>query len=342
MSSKRNLAERSPLAQAMRTGQLGYATAAALVATALLVRFLLAPLFGPGHPYTVFYPVVLFAAYSLGAGPAAMAMGLSAGLAYWMFVPPPFTWKTETGVLAGLGFYLLNCSTAIYLINGLKGSLEDLAARQHRAEARADSHAELFGELSERVTHHLQLISGLLALQAQGERNEAMSGALTRASERSLLIARIHRDVSGQSGDLVDFAAFARALLAGAAERRSAPAPELELEAGSVLLPPGQATSLGVALLECVGALAAREPTARLRVRLSADQDTARFRISRFDGRTGISSASLDSALLLNAMVEQLGGRLRLAADAEGSGLELTFLRPSATAALPAAPSTYH
>ncbi len=324
----------------MRSGQLRYATAAALVATALLVRFMLAPLFGPGHPYTVFYPVVLFAAYSLGAGPAAMAMGLSAGLAYWMFVPPPFTWKTETGVLAGFGFYILNCSTAIYLITGLKGSLEDLAARQHRAEARADSHAELFGELSERVTNHLQLISGLLALQAQGERDEAMSGALTRASERSLLIAKVHRDVAGQSGDLVDFTAFARALLAGAAERRSAPAPELE--AGPVLLPPDQATSLGVALLECVSALAAREPTARLRVRLSAGQDTARFRISRIDGRTGVSSASLDSALLLNAMVEQLGGRLRLATDAEGSGLELTFPRHAATAALPAPPSTFH
>lgn len=340
MSSKRNLAVRSPLAQAMRSTQLRYATAAALVATALLVRFLLAPLFGPGHPYTVFYPVVLFAAYSLGAGPAAMAMGLSAALAYWMFVPPPFALKTETSVLAGFGFYILNCSTAIYLITGLKGSLEELAARQHRAEARADSHAELFGELSERVTNHLQLISGLLALQAQGERDEAMSGALTRASERSLLIARVHREVAGQSGELVDFAAFARALLAGAAERRSAPAPELQ--AGPVLLPPDQATSLGVALLECVSALAAREPTARLRVQLSAGQDTARFRISRIDGRTGVSSASLDSALLLNAMVEQLGGRLRLATDAEGSGLELTFPRPSATAALPAAPSTLH
>ena len=340
MSSKRNASGHGPFASGSQTGHLRYATAAALVATALLVRFLLGPVFGPNHAYAVFYPVVLFAAYSLGVGPAAMTMGVSAILAYWMFVPPPFTWKGDASVVAGFSFYLLNCSTAIYLIAGLKGSLGELAARQGRAEARADNHAELFHELSERVTNHLQLISGLLALQAQGEQDEAMSGALARASERSLLIAQIHRQVSGQADEPVDFAAFARSLLASAAERRGAQAPELL--AGPVLLPRDQATSLGVALLECVGALSARHPAARLRVRLSAGEDTARFRISRIDGRTGISTASLDSALLLNAMVEQLGGRLRLAADAEGSGLELTFPRTSTAPAHPAPTSTYH
>lgn len=331
---------RSAAAPTASPGRLRYATAGALVATALLVRYLLGPVFGANHPYTVFYPVVMLTAYGLGAGPAGAAAGVSALVAYWMFVPPPFAWTVDAAGLAGLSFYLLNCGTAIYLISALKRTLADLAARQDRAEALADSHADLFRELSERVTNHLQLVSGLLALQAQGERDEAMSGALSRASQRSLLIARMHREVSGQSGDLVDFAAFARSLLGAAAAQRGAPAPDLE--AGALMLPRDQATSLGVALLECFSALAGRDPNGRLRVRLGGGEDQARFRISRIDGRTGVSTATLDSALLLNAMVEQLGGRLRLAADAEGSGLELTFPRQPLAAPSAAAASTYH
>ena len=338
MSSKRFPFSGQPADPASKPLGLNYATAGALVATALLVRFLLAPVFGTGHPYTVFYPVVLLTAYGLGVRPALMAMGLSALLAYWMFVPPPFAPKAEAGALAGLGFFLLNCSTAIYLITGLKRSLENLASGQDRAEALAHSHADLFRELSERVTNHMQLVSGLLALQAQGEQDDALSGALTRASERTLLIARIHREFAGQGGDLVDFHAFAAALLAGAAAEQGAAVPDLE--PGRLMLPRDQATSLGVALLECVNALSRRSPDARLRVRLTSEGDTARFRISRIDGRTGVSTTSLDGAFLLNAMVNQLGGQLRLAADQEGSGLELSFPRHGAAARQ--ATSTYH
>lgn len=312
-----------------RSRELRYIWALTLVAAGLLVRFVMHPLFGASHTYTAFYPVVLLAAYLLGPRPAILAAVLSGGIAYACFAQPAFAWKFDPKGLAALAFFAGTSTVAIYLITGLTRALEELAIRQSRAEALADSHAELFRELNERVTHHLQLISGLLALQARGEADTALSGALTRASERSLDIARIHREFAGQTGEEVDFRAFATSLV------RPSVLP-VEVIGESLRLQRDQATSLGVVLLECVSALTGRKTEGRIRVMLDGDPWTARLRIGVMTGTAGISTASLADAFLLRAMVGQLGGRLRLHADVEGTALELSF--PIAKAPEPAEP----
>lgn len=313
-----------------RSRELRYIWAVTLVAAGLLVRFVLQPVFGASHTYTAFYPVVLIAAYLLGPRPAILATVLSGAVAYWGFAQPDFAWKLDPKGGAALAFFAGTSAVAIYLITGLNRALEELAARQSRAEALAHSHAELFRELNERVTNHLQLISGLLALQARGEADTALSGALTRASERSLDIARIHREVAGQTGGAVDFRAFAASLV------RASIVP-VEVSGESLRLPRDQATSLGVVVLECVSALTNRKADGRIRVMLGGGPSTARLRIGLVTGTAGISTASLADAFLLRAMVEQLGGRLRLHADVEGTALELSF--PIADAPEPTEPA---
>ena len=304
--------------QARRGEQLKFVWAVTLVAAGLLARFVLQPVFGASHTYTAFYPVVLLAAYSLGARPAILAMILSSAVAYWCFAAPPFQFKLTAQALMSMGFFLGTSGVAILLISGLTRALAELARRQDRAEALADNHARLFQELNSRVTHHLQLVGGLLALQARGETDVALSGALTRASERSIDLSRTHSELAGQADDAVDFKAFAASLA------KSAPA-RMEITGVPLMLPRGQATSLGVALLECVEALARRRSGLNLRIDIAGERGQARLRIGEVETTGGISTASLADAYLLRAMVEQLGGRLRLSTSIDGPVLDITF-----------------
>ena len=72
------------------------------------------------------------------------------------FVEPAFAWKATPTVLAAFGFFSLVCAVAIVVITGLTGALRDVSRELGRAEAVADSHAGLFRELNERMTHHMR------------------------------------------------------------------------------------------------------------------------------------------------------------------------------------------
>jgi two-component sensor histidine kinase len=308
-----------------RSRELRYISAATLVAGGLLVRFILQPVLGANLPYAAFYPVVLLAAYALGPRPAALAAVLSAAIAYWGIAQPTSPWTWNADAAAPLLAFLGTSAVAICLVGVLIRHLEGLAVLQARGGVLADSHSGALHALDNRVAHHQQLISGLLAQQTQGEMEPALSAPPERALEQSLDMARIHRDFAGQDDEPVDFQAFACALVGASPVR-------IEVVGGGVILPRNQATSLGVALLECISALASRKAKGQIRVSVSADATRARLRMSELDGATGLATASLADAFLLRATVGQLGGRLRVSADREGSAIELSFPR-TATAA---------
>lgn len=184
--------------------RLRYVSAVSLVATGLVLRFLLTPVFGTTQIYTVFYPVVLLSAYALGPRPAMLAAGLSAALAYWCFAPPAFEWKLTWANVVGVALFVATSAIAIYLISGLVRALEALALRQAAAEARARDEAERLQDLSSQVTDHLRQVSGLLAIQAEGQRDPALAAALERASAHSLRIANLHHDFAGRVGVVID------------------------------------------------------------------------------------------------------------------------------------------
>lgn len=67
---------------ATRRATIAYGQSLGLLALGFAARLALDPLFGANHAYTVFYPVVILAAYFFGAGPAVMSAVLSIILAY--------------------------------------------------------------------------------------------------------------------------------------------------------------------------------------------------------------------------------------------------------------------
>src|SRR5689334_18675843 len=191
---------------------LPWVASAALVACAFLIRLPMQAALGGGLAYSAFYPAVILSAYAFGRTPAIAAAAASAALGYWVFVEPAFAWKAAPGVFAGFLFFTVTCTVIIALITGLTGALKDVSRELGRAQAVADSHAGLFRELNERMSHHMRLVAGVLALQAKGEPEPHGCDSLKRAMERTLLISRVHRELGGRVDESVDFDAFAAAL----------------------------------------------------------------------------------------------------------------------------------
>ena len=301
-----------------------YAWTALLVGGVFVGRLMLQPLLGSAQAYALFYPAVIVVAYLFGRGPAAAATVASGLLAAFCFVAPQFAWKHQPAVYTTLGSYALNAAVAVYLITMLTRALDKLALSQQRAEAVANSHADLFRELNERISHHLRLVAGVLTLQAKGEPEPDVLRSLRKASERSVLMARVHRELAGHSEAPVDFDAFARGLMRSVCHARGEATERVQIEPADIWLPPEEATSLGVALAECVAALLARRDCGPLRVRMLGGAAETRLSISELDERSGASLATLSSSYLLRAMVEQLGAAIAVRADAQGSALEIT------------------
>jgi two-component sensor histidine kinase len=303
------------------------------------LRWLLDPVFGEAHAYTVFYPCVILGAYFLGAGPAALTAGTSAVIAYWCFARPAMHWKTDLAGLTTLLFFLLTSTVSIYFITGMARALRDLAAERARAEDLARSHTALFRDLNERVTNHLQLVAALLQLQARDEADPPTARALTEASARTLLISRVHRAIAGEAVATLDFDTFARELLDATLAARGNPPIEVEIDRRGLELPLEQATSVAIVLLECLhGWLEAGAP-ARLQVRLSGDACEFSLEVEELGPAGGPDKVPVLRDYLIDAIVEQLGGRFFTSSRRQGAVSTLAFPRqpsPSTSSSRPA------
>lgn len=112
----------------------------------------------------------------------------------------------------------------------------------------------------------------------------------------------------------------------------------MTVEASGVTLPVDEATSLGVALAECLSALLDAGASGPLRIRLGAEAGRTEVAISQATGagEAGGSLVSVTNGYLLRAVTEQLGAAVALRTDAAGAALVLTMPRagrPTAHAA---------
>lgn len=303
-----------------------YAAAVGLVGAAFIVRWAIHPSFGYTHAYSAFVPMILITAYLFGARPALLAWALSFGLGLTYFASPAPWFGANVRTFASLGMFVMTVGVAIYFIDGMGRALRALAAERARAQALADSHAELFRELNERVTNHLQLVAAVLQLQARTEQNRSVSSALAEASCRTLEISRVHRSLTTDQNEALDFETFAAQLLKNTLEARGQSASGIVLDAGGVRLTPDQATSVGLVLLECLNGQLGASRDGALRIRMRGDDKEVRLEVCRsLDGAEPFTRRA--SPYLVTAMVEQLSGRFTERSDAEGATLELVFPR---------------
>lgn len=303
-----------------------YVAAAVAVGAAFLLRLALDPWLGETHAYGAFYPAIFLVAYVLGR-PSAYFAAVLAGVAGLWFVQPEFGWDFGPASLAPLAFFALTAGAGVWLITALTAGLDALAVEQGRSKAIADAHAELFKDLQARIGHHMQLISGVLMLQAHGETDGQMLELLRKAGERSQMIARAHRAFSDHPEKDVDFAAFAVSLARSVCTETGHPDDLVEIRASTaVRLPFEAATSLGVALVECLLWLLKRKPAGVLRVDLEREAEAVRLRVSHSAEGALDVVALAPTAYMFRAMVDQLGASVELSANEDGRpGIEISL-----------------
>lgn len=301
-----------------------YGAAAALVAVCLAVRLLLGPAFTSGYGYTCFYPAVILATYLLGAGPGIFAAAASASLVYVFLGLQPFAFQADARGYVILGFFLVSSAIAIYVLSEIRGQLRHLSRSHEAAQALAASQAELFREHAERVTNHLQLIAAILQLQARGEDDAQVSRVLTNAASRTLLISRMHREFASGTDRRIDFEAFAQRLAAAATAAGPSTARQVRIRGHGLSLPLEQATGLGLMLLDGLGAGEADGPGAApaLTIELTARPGGER---ELTIAAVGPGAAVARDMLMLEAVAEQLRGRLLVSRTEGGAELRLTF-----------------
>lgn len=297
-----------------------YLGAVLLVMASLVVRILLNPMLTTGYGFILFYPAVILSAYWLGARPAMLAAGLAAGIVLVFLGPAPF--HIETVAVVWLVVFLLSSGLLIHVLSSIRARFHDLVASHARVEALATGQAELFREHAQRTTDHLQLISAILQARARGEIDPTVSRVLANAASRTLVISRTHRAFVGDEGRTIHFEGFARRLADAAAARDGLPAGRVQFAGGEVAVPVEQATALGLVLLEYLTTLGLLRPGATLAVALDEDAQTRTLNL------TAVGAADIpppQDMMLVEAMTEQLGGRLRITRGREGCDLRIAF-----------------
>ncbi|MGH6911869.1 MAG: DUF4118 domain-containing protein, partial [Phenylobacterium sp.] len=284
-----------------------YAAAAGFVLVVFLLRLLLEPWLRDTHPYGAFYPAVFLVTYVLGRGPAVLAALLSGALGFWAFLAPQFGWGGGLDVLAPMLFFAVTAGAGIWLISVLTSALDSLGFEQERLKAIADAHAGLFKDLQSRIGHHMQLVAGVLVLSSRGEPDPEMVEILRTAGERSQLIARAHRAFVDSPEEDIDFIPFANALARAVCQETAQAYDRVQIVGGDVLLPSEMATSLGIALVECLHLVLQRKPSGVLRIALERRADEVRMSLSHTGGPGGDGLGEASGLELFCAIVEPLG-----------------------------------
>jgi two-component sensor histidine kinase len=285
------------------------------------------------YPYLAYFLASVGGCYWLGRGPANLVATLSAVAVFATFVAPVglFVSATQTPATAA-GIVLLLMLAANWLIGSLKTSRDRLSAERERYARLAESRDLLYRELQHRVSNNIQIISGLLLLQSQAVGDREARRALSEASSRMGLIARIQRQLHGHDGERAPFHRFARDLLTDAIAVSGAAEVRLEIEGGEEPLHAEQATPVSLVLLECVNnALEHAFAGDGGLVRVSMTREGPRHVLTVADDGRGLPEGFDPEASgtlglkIVRTMAGQLGGAFSMTPEARGVACRLHF-----------------
>ncbi len=315
----------------IRSPWAAYGLAVAAWLAAFLLRLGLDSQFPPGFPSLTFFPAVVVVTYLAGLRAGILTGVLSGLTAWWFFIGPPgFELNSATGV--AVGFYIFVVAVDIFFIDGMKRERRRAEVEIDRSRALAESRDLLSREIQHRVSNNLQVVSALLALQAQHTTDPDARRGLQEARGRTALIAKVQRRLHDVHGQALPFASFARDLLDDAIDAAGRTDVVLTITGGEQALPQDLSTPVSLVMLECVNnALEHAFPGrgGRLLVDLSGRQEEMVLSIT--DDGDGLppgfdaeQSASL-GLRIIHSMARQLGGRFEMTPLERGVVSRLVF-----------------
>ncbi len=162
---------------------LAYGTAIGVVAVASVLRYAASGYVLEGLAFTTYYPAILIAAIVGGFWPGAVALLLSSLAAWYLFIPPAFSFSLGIPQAVSLAIFVLVAGFILVLVSLLHGALDRISKAKERQEL-------LTRELHHR-SQNLFTVIQTLAIRTLKE-----SKTLTQASEdfngRLMALSRAH------------------------------------------------------------------------------------------------------------------------------------------------------
>ena len=314
-----------------RPGLPGYGVAIGAWAIAFAIRFLLSHWFPPGFPYLTFFPAVVVVAYFAGLRPAVLTAVLS-GLTAWWFWIGPAGFDVSSATAVALIFYVAVVAVDIFFIVGMDSATRKLALEVERNAALARGRDLLLKEVQHRVSNNIQVVSALLRMEASATADPGARRALTEASARTAMIARIQHGLSDVDGRATPFEAVARPMVDDALAASGRNDVAIEIEPSLIALSAEEATPVMLTMLECVNnALEHGVANRAGRITITLREEDGERRLEVHDDGAGLSEGfdlSTTKSLglrIISGLAKQLGGVFTLENAHPGALSRLTY-----------------
>jgi two-component system, sensor histidine kinase PdtaS len=308
---------------------VSYGVGAGLFLIALFARFLIDGLLPTGYPYLTFFPAIILAAFLLGTGEGTLVAVLSLLGAWYFFIPPEGFSLTGSSAVA-LIFFAFVFTVDLWIIHVMKNALEARRIEQARSASLAATRDTMFQELQHRISNNLQLVSALMTLQSASVRDEQARDALSQASNRLILLAKIHRRLYDPEGDPIEPPAFFAEICDDVLQASGASHVACEVAVDPVRLAADRTIPLTLILMELVSNAIehgfAASPRGSIRVELKEQEGSAIALNVQDDGAglaPGFDLATTRSLGLrvVKALSEQLGGTFTMERATPGGTL---------------------
>lgn len=163
-----------------------FAAAVLCVAAAFVVRLMLDAVAPDAVPFATFFPAILGATIVGGIAAGIVAMVLSAGTAWWGFVPPRFTWDGFSSThIVDVGLFVIASSVIIWIAGEYRRVVQRIDEEEHYRQVMVD-------ELGHRVKNKLATIYAILRheLRGHGDIWHSVSGRLRALSAADDFLVR--------------------------------------------------------------------------------------------------------------------------------------------------------
>ncbi|MFC0241842.1 sensor histidine kinase [Rhodopseudomonas telluris] len=318
-------------------GLVGDLVAVAAAALALLLRYVADPVLPPGFPYLTFFPAVVLTTFFFGLR-AGVVCGVLSGLGAWyVFIPPFYSFEMSPPTAIALGFYVFIVAVDIALIHVMH-----LAAARLREDAEEtallyEQQRTMFQELQHRVANNMQFVSAMLRLYKKraGDDPAAMLTALDDARVRLDTMSRIHRYLYDPANVTRPVGAFFQDLCANLLEAAGAKDVRITVDMPPVQFDLTRLTPLSLIVVEVItNALKHAFPDGRGTIALRLVQDGDRMVLTVADDGKGMApgaapdlapgdGGSLGLKIITN-LATQIGGHISYEV-AQGTTARIAF-----------------
>jgi two-component sensor histidine kinase len=247
-------------------------------------------------------------------------------MAWFLFIPPFYTFAIMPATGVALAFYIGVVSVDVALVHWMQVANRRLLSERERNALLADEsrkHAErselLFHELQHRVANNLQMVGAVIGLQKRSIADPAARQSLDEAANKLQLIGSIQRQLYDVTGGRVPVDGFLRKLMNDLVTSGGKPGVSYSVDAQeNVLLDPNTLIPLALIMAESVANAIEHGFSGRERghIAVRLEQAQSGFQLSVSDDGVGIPAGfDLDTASSLGlkiarTLAQQLGGEL--------------------------------